>query len=89
MAAGLAPDIELDEVTLDLAPGAALVFYTDGVTERRDGDTLFGEENVVATLARGAGRPAGELADRLRAVATDFGSEALRDDVAILVIRAT
>ena len=88
MAAGLTDRIEVAEVEIDLNPGDALVFYTDGVTERRHGDTQFGEEGTVAVLARCGGLSAAEIASRLRTAATEFGDGPLRDDLAILVLRA-
>jgi sigma-B regulation protein RsbU (phosphoserine phosphatase) len=89
MAAGLAADIEVDEVEIGLDPGDTLVFFTDGVTERRRGDRLFGEDSTLATLAGCGGLPAAEVAARLRAAATEFGIGPLRDDLAILALRAT
>jgi serine phosphatase RsbU (regulator of sigma subunit) len=97
---GLLPVVEVHEVTVDLASGDVLLAYTDGVTEARSGDELFGEERLADVLAGvdddfGPGSdghgPAGQLADAvadavLRAVKV-FSSE--RDDVALLVVAAT
>jgi serine phosphatase RsbU (regulator of sigma subunit) len=93
---GLLPTIEVHEVTIELASGDVLLAYTDGVTEARSGDELFGEERLAGVLAEvdddfNAGDSAGQLADAvadavLRAV-TGFSSE--RDDVALLVLAAT
>ncbi|WP_170323724.1 SpoIIE family protein phosphatase [Cryptosporangium phraense] len=88
MAAGLTDHIEVEEVSVHLAPGDALVFYTDGVTERRRGDDQFGEERTVEVLAQCAGLSAADIAARLRTAATDFGDGPLRDDLAILVLVA-
>ena len=97
---GLLPAVEVHEVTVDLAAGDVLLAYTDGVTEARSGDELFGEERLADVLAGvdddfGDSSPdhcpAGQLADAvadavLRAVKV-FSSE--RDDVALLVLAAT
>jgi serine phosphatase RsbU (regulator of sigma subunit) len=48
---GLLPEVEVHEVTVDLAPGDVLLAYTDGVTEARDGDEQFGEERLAGVLA--------------------------------------
>ncbi len=98
-ALGLLPDIDVHEVTVDLASGDVLLAYTDGVTEARDGDEQFGEERLADVLAAvefdhalAAGDPSAvQLADAvadavLRAVRA-FSSE--RDDVALLVLAAT
>jgi serine phosphatase RsbU (regulator of sigma subunit) len=57
-----------DVSTVDLRPGDALVCFTDGVTERRQGGRMLGEEGVAAVLESAAGAPAAALArrDRLR-----------------------
>ena len=45
-------------VELSLAPGDALVFYTDGITEARRGAELFGERRLLQVVeAWAAGRP--------------------------------
>ncbi len=54
---GLEEDVEFSEVTLNLDPGAALVSYTDGLTEQRtqQGDML-GEDGVRDLVAEAYGR---------------------------------
>ena len=74
---------------LVLAPGDALVFYTDGVTERRDGDDMFGDDNLLAVCAAAAGASAHDLAGLARGGVRGFSSQASRDDLAVLVVRAT
>ncbi|QOC94167.1 SpoIIE family protein phosphatase [Micromonospora craniellae] len=75
--------------TLDIAldPGDCLVFYTDGVTERRRGRELFGTGRLRDAAAPLAGYSADVVAARLRATAINFSVEAPRDDIAILVLR--
>ena len=70
-----------------LSPGDTLVFYTDGVTERRRGAELFGIERLRVTAGELAGCAADVLAARLRAAALNFSAEAPRDDIAILALR--
>jgi phosphoserine phosphatase RsbU/P len=86
---GVFEDVEVAADTLVLAPGDALVFYTDGVTERRDGDVMFGDDNLLAVCAAGAGSPADDLAGLVESAVRDFSSGASRDDLAVLVVRAT
>jgi len=73
---------------VELAPGEALVLYTDGVTDAvaPDGER-FGPDRLLAVLAEPAGS-AQQLADRLRAALAAFRAGApQRDDIAYLVLR--
>ena len=79
----------MDEDEVRLAPGDALVFYTDGVTERRDGSAMFGDDNLLACLRAASGSSADVLAGRLEQEVRRFGSGVTRDDLAVLVIRCT
>jgi serine phosphatase RsbU (regulator of sigma subunit) len=72
-----------------LAAGDALVCFTDGVTERRDGSRMLGEDGVLRVLTGSAGLSAIALARRLESAVSGFTGEPARDDVAILVLRAT
>ncbi|MFL5980359.1 MAG: SpoIIE family protein phosphatase [Gaiellaceae bacterium] len=76
-----------DEVRAALAPGDAIVLYTDGVLEaRRDGE-LYGMERLDRLLAERASLSPAELA---RAVLDDcraFADGELADDCAVVVVR--
>ena len=72
---------------IDLDPGDVLLLYTDGLTEARSGDQLFGEERVAQVLRRDPGEELNGLCKGLLEAARDFASEPLSDDVAILAIR--
>src|SRR5699024_3874676 len=54
---------DLVEVTVPLNPGDAVILYTDGFTEARRGDELFGEQRMLETAATLAGRDADGIAD--------------------------
>jgi serine phosphatase RsbU (regulator of sigma subunit) len=98
---GLLPTVEVHEVTVELAAGDVLLAYTDGVTEARSGDELFGEERLAGVLAGvddvetdsnsqeldQAGQLADAVADAVLRAVKVFSSE--RDDVALLVLAAT
>ncbi len=75
------------EVAMDR--GDVLVVYTDGLTEARNGDQLFGEERIATTLRRDPGVAPDVLCKSLLEAATDFSSGPITDDVAILAIRRT
>jgi serine phosphatase RsbU (regulator of sigma subunit) len=86
-ALGLLNRISSPRAKVSLAPGDTLVFYTDGVTERRDGPELYGVERLRREASTLAGFPAEVVAARLRAAALNFSPEAPRDDIAILTLR--
>ncbi|MGI5211450.1 SpoIIE family protein phosphatase [Plantactinospora sp. CA-290183] len=86
-ALGLLDSIASPVAEVRLAPGDALIFYTDGVTERRRGRELFGIERLRAAAAPLAGYSADVMAARLRSAAINFSAESPRDDIAILVLR--
>ena len=74
---------------VSLEKGDLLLLYTDGLTEARNGEALFGEERVAATLRREPGRDPAYLCKALLEAARDFSGTALGDDVAILAIKRT
>jgi serine phosphatase RsbU (regulator of sigma subunit) len=72
--------------TLD--PGDALVLYTDGTTEARV-DRPLDPAALASALQPVLGEGAAALARRAVAVAEERANGTLRDDVAVLVLRAT
>jgi anti-sigma regulatory factor (Ser/Thr protein kinase) len=87
---GVLPDIDVSDDEVILAPGDSLVLYTDGVTERRGPSGMFGEENLLETLRGARGATAPELAGVVQTATQQFGQfGAPRDDLAVLVVRAT
>lgn len=86
-ALGLLDSIATPSASVPLGPGDALIFYTDGVTERRRGRELFGLDRLRDAAAPLAGYSADVVAARLRSTAIGFSGETPRDDIAILVLR--
>lgn len=86
-ALGLLRSIESQVVQVSLRPGDSLVFYTDGVTERRHGRELFGFDRLRDAAAPLAPFSAEVVAARLRSTTLAFSPEPPRDDIAILVLR--
>jgi serine phosphatase RsbU (regulator of sigma subunit)/anti-sigma regulatory factor (Ser/Thr protein kinase) len=86
-ALGLLETIASPDMAVTLRPGDSLIFYTDGVTERRRGRELFGAARLREAAAPLAGYPAEVMAARLRSTAINFSVEEPRDDIAILVLR--
>lgn len=84
---GVVANPTLVDVEADLHPGDAVVLYTDGVTEARDGHELFGEKRLLGALGALAGRSADDIATGLEAAVAAFRRSA-NDDTAIVVIQA-
>ncbi len=70
-----------------LEMGETLVLYTDGLTEARQGDELFGETRLLEAIERLAESAPQAMAEALLKEASEFGGGELKDDVAVLVIR--
>lgn len=86
-ALGLLDTIRCPAETVHLNPGDSLIFYTDGVTERRRGRELFGRQRLADAAAPLATYSAEVIATRLRTATLGFSSEPPRDDIALLVLR--
>ncbi len=87
---GVFDDAELGDSSLRLMPGESLVLYTDGVTEARSPDgEFFGEDRLHHLLRSCSGYDAAALAGRIKDVVLDFQEGDPRDDLAVLVLRAT
>jgi serine phosphatase RsbU (regulator of sigma subunit) len=87
-AIGVFDDVNLTEQEARLAPGDALILYTDGVVEARSPDGLFfGEERLMALLRSSVALDASTIASRIEEAVLNFQEQAPRDDVAVLVLR--
>ncbi|MFC8915736.1 SpoIIE family protein phosphatase [Streptomyces sp. NPDC057116] len=87
---GVVDDVGYESHTFHLAPGDTLLCVTDGVTERRSrtGRMFDDGDGLAEALAGCAGLPAREVADRIRRAVHTFGEAPVRDDLALLVLRA-
>ncbi|WP_405829301.1 PP2C family protein-serine/threonine phosphatase [Streptomyces sp. NBC_01176] len=84
---GVLEEIEYGSGSEHVAPGDALVLFTDGVTEARAADGTFFESCLRDAVRRqGAGEAEG-FAERLAAAAVEFRA-AGADDIAVLVAQA-
>jgi serine phosphatase RsbU (regulator of sigma subunit) len=75
------------ETRLRLCAGETLVCFTDGVTERRFGDTFFGEDGLVRTVSATDG-DAQAVAAAVEAAVLAFAEHPPDDDLAVLVLRS-
>lgn len=87
-ALGLMDSINAPRARVRLGRGDSLVFYTDGVTERRRGRALFGHRRLRRELSTMVGAPAAALVSHLRSAVVSFSSIPPRDDIAIVALRA-
>ncbi|MGP3750392.1 MULTISPECIES: PP2C family protein-serine/threonine phosphatase [unclassified Streptomyces] len=69
---------------VDFPPGAALMVYTDGVTEARDAAGVF--YPFDERLCGWAGRDPDQVLEALQADLAEFSGGVRRDDVAVLVL---
>lgn len=85
---GVLEDVRMAEEQVQLAPGDALVMYTDGITDARSGTALFGEARFERALADVAGLPAASIC-QAAGIALDSwaGPGVVGDDVVVLVAR--
>lgn len=87
---GVLPEPVLSEVQIELGVGDAIVLYTDGVTEARRDQDLFGEARLMGVLESavrtGVATSAG-LADTIVDAVDRYQRGVANDDTAILVVR--
>ena len=84
---GVDAELQLADTTIDLDPGDALLFYTDGLT-----DAYAPERHVHGRRARDAARrvrrlDAAGIADRVITGVLDSSAAEPRDDIALVVLR--
>ncbi|MDT9694816.1 SpoIIE family protein phosphatase [Streptomyces sp. P17] len=84
---GVMEDLELYEQTVTLDPGDVLLCVTDGVTERREGSRMLGDDGLTDVLTTCTGLTAGAVAARIMRAVERFASDAPSDDMAILAMR--
>ncbi|WEB40080.1 SpoIIE family protein phosphatase [Streptomyces yunnanensis] len=84
---GVMDDLELYEQTVTLAPGDVLLCVTDGVTERREGTRMLGDDGLTDVLTTCTGLTAGAVAARVLRAVERFAAEPASDDMAILALR--
>ncbi|MFQ3548449.1 MAG: PP2C family protein-serine/threonine phosphatase [Armatimonadota bacterium] len=86
-ALAILPDAKYKTHSIKLAPGSVFVAYTDGLTESRTGNDIFGEEGVVDTIKNMCGYSARLIAEALVEEAVKYSKGPVRDDLAIIVIK--
>jgi serine phosphatase RsbU (regulator of sigma subunit) len=85
---GLALTPSLQDRTAELHPGDTLVLYTDGLTEARAPQVMWGPRALAAAVAAAPADSPAALVDALVAAALPDGTTP-RDDLAVLALRLT
>jgi serine phosphatase RsbU (regulator of sigma subunit) len=89
-AIGVFDNANLTEQDTRLAPGDALVLYTDGVLEARSlNGTFYGEERFMSLLRSCVGLDAATIAGRIEDAVLNFQEQFASDDIAVLVLRVS
>ena len=85
----ISPDSHYPLRRVELAPGDALIMYTDGTTDAINADVeMFGAERLETVASQHSGRSAGDLlAAILKAVREFIGDAPQSDDITVLVLR--
>jgi len=83
---GVTPDAQYGDIQIDLEAGDTLVLYTDGLTEARRGDELFGAQRLVAALEACASRKASEIVRSLLEAVQEFTDQPL-DDLTVVCLK--
>ncbi|HEV2758262.1 MAG TPA: SpoIIE family protein phosphatase [Acidimicrobiales bacterium] len=84
---GVVPHATVADEEHRLAPGDALVLYTDGISERHQGASFFGERGIEETLSAAAGFSADAIAGLIEDAARRFVDDQPSDDMAVVVVR--
>ncbi|MFP1629124.1 SpoIIE family protein phosphatase [Streptomyces sp. 5K101] len=84
---GVMDDLELYEQVVTLDPGDVLLCVTDGVTERREGTRMLGDDGLADVFTTCTGLTAGAVAARVLRAVERFAAEPASDDMAILAMR--
>jgi PAS domain S-box-containing protein len=84
---GVIRSVDHEDVAVSLEPGDALVAFTDGVTEGRGPEGMFGDRRLGEVLAGAAGMSAEAIAERVQQAALEFQGGVTQDDLALLVVR--
>jgi sigma-B regulation protein RsbU (phosphoserine phosphatase) len=76
-----------DTDTVDCEAGATLLLFSDGLTEGRRGELVFGEDRVIDLVRNNGTRSAHALRARIVQEARRFTGGELEDDLTLIVVR--
>lgn len=84
---GLSYGTGYEECQVEVRPGDTLILFTDGISEAREGRSLFGAERIAQMAVAAQDEDIADTVTRIRDAAVEFGGGALNDDAAILAVR--
>lgn len=84
---GAFEDVEFFTETVEVAPGDVVLAVTDGVTERRNGDDMLGDEGLEKIFSGCSGLTAQAVISRIDRELEEFAPGGHTDDTAMLVLR--
>ena len=86
---GIMDGAAFPEQSVALAPGEALIVYSDGASEAiNEAGDFFGDERIVAIAERAGGRSAHDIGEQIRsAIASFAGLMPANDDLSLMVLK--
>ncbi|MFC4563173.1 SpoIIE family protein phosphatase [Nocardiopsis mangrovi] len=84
---GAFEDVDFHTETIEVASGDVLLAVTDGVTERRNGSDMLGDEGLTRIFSACSGLTAHAITVRLDRDLEEFAPGGHTDDTAMLVLR--
>ncbi len=87
VALALLDDATYATTSLTLGPCDTLLLYTDGVTEARGADALFGDEGLRRTLLPLSGLHPQAVVDAVAVAVSDHLGDRAHDDIALLAVQ--
>ena len=82
---GILPDVSFSPASTVLSPDTVVVFYTDGLTEARDGASRIGDTRVLDMIARTKTARAVAVIDQIEGLIRALG-DGVEGDIAVLVV---